>query len=171
MIYKIDYSNWFEEGGYCQLYPIKDNPSLGFKEFLSKNKALKAHALQKKLSKFDLAPKVFSNISKLEMVDDQDQDFTLVSDWGYVTELAKTQNKFALKDIQQLVGQIYKKTNLKFWDCHYHNLGWISRGHSKKLVCIDTGTESFNGIANAWGNVDPGPKCSYCLKYKCSCEE
>jgi hypothetical protein len=171
MIYKIDYSDWFDEGGYCQLYPIKDHPSLGFKEFYSKHKATKAYSTQKKLSKFDLAPRVLSGVCKLEMVDNQDNDFTIISDWGYITELAKTADKFALKDIQKLVGQIYKKTNLKFWDCHYHNMGLVKRGRTKKLVCIDTGVESFDGLANAWGNADPGPKCGYCKKYDCKCEE
>jgi hypothetical protein len=171
MNYKIDYSDWFDEGGYCQFYPIKDHISLGFKEFYSKRDAQKAYSIQQKLSKFDLAPKIYSNVCKLEMVDDQDQDFINISDWGYVTEIARTQDKLPLKYIQKLVNDIYKKTNLKFWDCHYHNMGWIKRGRSKKLVCIDTGKESFNGFANAWGNSDPGPKCGYCKKYNCKCEE
>ena len=31
--YLIDYSDWFDEGGYCQVYPIKDKKDLVFKEF------------------------------------------------------------------------------------------------------------------------------------------
>ena len=37
------------------------------------------------------------------------------------------------------------------------NIGLIKR-RKKKLVCIDTGKESFSGYSNAWGYLDPGPK-------------
>ena len=36
--YLIDYSDWFDEGGYCQVYPIKDKKKLVFKEFRNKKK-------------------------------------------------------------------------------------------------------------------------------------
>lgn len=171
--YQIDYTGWFEEGGYCQFYPIINHNNLGFKEFYNKQKATKALSIQKKLAKFDLAPKVFSDIVKLEMVDLDDSSLNTTSDWGYVTEIADSKRctKIALKDIQSLVDEIYDKTKLKFWDCHYYNMGLIKRNGKQKLVCIDTGKESFDGCANAWGNNDPGPKCGYCQKYNCKCEE
>lgn len=173
MTYTIDYSDWFDEGGYCQFYPIIEDKSLGFKEFYSKRHAVKAHSVQKKLSKFDLAPKVYTKVCKLIMKDDQDYDFTMISDWGYVTEIADTKNsdKVSLTRIQNLVDEIYTKTNLKFWDCHYYNMGMVKRKGKQKLVCIDTGKESFDNDANAWGNTNPGPKCEYCKKFNCKCEE
>lgn len=172
MTYTIDYSDWFDEGGYSQFYPLIEDKTLGFKEFYNKSHATKARNIQLKLSKFDLAPKVYTKVCKLSMKDNQDSDFTMTSDWGYVTEMAYIKNpkKKSLKQIQELVDEIYEKTNLKFWDCHYFNIGLVKRKGRKKLVCIDTGKESFDGLANAWGNSDPGPKCTYCNKYKCSCD-
>lgn len=172
-MYTIDYSDWFEEGGYSQFYPILEDKTLGFKEFYSKTHANKAYAIQKKLSKFDLAPKVCSKVCKLRMKDDQDSDFSMISDWGYVTEMAYTKNseKTSLRKIQKLVDDIYDRTNLKFWDCHYLNMGLVKRNRKRKLVCIDTGKESFDGDSNAWGNSNPGPRCEYCKKFNCKCEE
>jgi hypothetical protein len=69
------------------------------------------------------------------------------------------------------VTKIHEKTKLKFWDCHWSNVGVIQRKGRNKVVCIDTGKESFDGCANAWGFADPGPKCSYCLRYQCRCSE
>lgn len=171
--YLIDYSGWFDEGGYCQVYPIKNNPELVFKEFYNKKKAVDSYKYQKQLAKFDLAPKVYTKICKLNFADDGDIHFEEASDWGYITELAKTYEaatKISMRDIQKLVEEIHEKTGLKFWDCHWYNVGLVKRGRKQKLVCIDTGKESFDGNSNAWANTDPGPKCSYCEKYECKCE-
>jgi 5-methylcytosine-specific restriction endonuclease McrA len=98
-----------------------------------------------------------------------------ITGWGFVTEKATVityeDNPRYLHKIQKLVDAIWEKTRLKFWDCHEHNVGYIKRGHAHKLVCIDTGKESFDGNANAWANPDPGPKCSYCEKYECNCSD
>lgn len=173
MTYTIDYNGRFDEGGYCQFYRILGHSNLGFKEFPTKQKATKAYSIQKKLSKFDLAPKLYGKICKLEMVDLQDTCLNTISDWGYITEIASMRlvKKRTLQEIQDLVDIIYEKTKLKFWDCHYYNMGLVRRQGKQKLVCIDTGQESFDGWANAWGNSDPGPKCGYCKKYNCKCEE
>jgi len=37
--FEIDYSDWFDEGGCCQVYPIKNHTNLVFKEFRNKKKA------------------------------------------------------------------------------------------------------------------------------------
>lgn len=174
--YVIDGEDWFNEGGCCQFYPIKDHPELGFKEFNSrtKKKAEYAHSVQKKLSKFDLAPRVYSEVCKLKFFHNG-ECLEQTSNWGYVTELANMDyenhysSKQIMKKIQKLVGEIYDKTKLKFWDCHYSNVATINRSGKIKLVCIDTGKESFDGYANAWGFADPGPKCCYCLRYQCKC--
>lgn len=169
--YLIDYSDWFDEGGSCQVYPIKDKPDLVFKEFRSKRKAQESYRYQKLLSKFDLSPQLHSKVCRLGFAEDGEWKPDEPSDWGYITELATHKANTKPVEIQKLVDNIYEKTGLKFWDCHWYNVGIINRSGSKKLVCIDTGKESFDGLANAWGNSDPGPKCSYCSKYNCKCEE
>ena len=168
----IDYSDWFDEGGHCQVYPIKDKKDMVFKEFRNKKKAEESYKYHKKLAKFDLAPKIYSKICKLRSADDGDISFIDPSDWGYITEMAylyEPNTKISMKDIQDLVNDIQLKVGLKFWDCHWYNVGVVNRGKKKKVVCIDTGKESFDGDANAWANPDPGPKCSYCYKYQCKC--
>jgi hypothetical protein len=166
--YKIELFDDSSNGGYCTLYYIKDHSNLGFKEFISKSRAEYARKIQFKLSKLNLAPKVNSKICKLKynkLFPDRK------SGWGYVTELADVirPKSISLRSIQTLVDNILKKTKLKFWDCHWDNLGFITRNHKKYLVCIDTGKETWDGDANYFGNTDPGPKCGYCLKYKCKC--
>jgi hypothetical protein len=170
--YKIDYSDWFDEGGYCQVYPIKDKKDWIFKEFRNKKKAKESYKYNKLLAKFDLAPRIYSEVCKLEFAPEQDIYQPEPSDWGYITEFAKTYNpntKISMQDIQLLVEEIYKKTGLQFWDCHWYNVGLVKRGRVKKLVCIDTGKESFDGESNAWANINPGPKCSFCKNYDCKC--
>ena len=68
-----------------------------------------------------------------------------------------------------LVDKIYQHTSIKFWDCHWTNVGYIKYRGRNKLVCIDTGEESFQGYANAWGYEEPGPRCPYCNTYACEC--
>jgi pyruvate carboxylase len=167
--YTID-TAWFDEGGYCQVYPIKNHKHLVFKEFSNKARAKNSYMINKKLAKYDLAPKIFGKIQKLKYTYG---GIEITTDWGYITDYAKTheaKTKISMKQIQSLVINIENNTGLKFWDCHYYNVGLIKRGRSQKLVCIDTGKESFEPTANAWGNPDPGPKCSYCNKYLCKCE-
>ena len=104
--YLIDYSDWFDEGGYCQVYPIKDKKDLVFKEFRNKKKAQESYKYHKKLAKFDLAPKIYTKICKLEFAPEDDLYQPEPSDWGYITELARTYNpdtKISVKDIQCLV--------------------------------------------------------------------
>ena len=169
--YTIDYSGWCDSGGCCQVYSIANNTSLVFKEFRSKNKAISSLRLQKKLAKYDLAPKILSLVSRLYFAPDDGLEDNTLSDWGYITEKAKVTEKVPLSFIQSLVDEIYDKTGLSFWDCHYYNVGFINRKNSKKLVCIDTGKESFLRDSNAWGFGFPGPKCNYCYKYQCECCE
>jgi hypothetical protein len=167
--YKIDLSDYYsEDGGYCTLFKVSHQPFLGFKEFISKSRAEYARKIQIKLSKYDLAPKVYSELCKMGY----EPLFTnQISGWGYITELAKPTNvNIQSWKIQRLVDTIYDRTKLKFWDCHSANIGYIIREGKKKLVCIDTGKETWDGYANYFGNSDPGPKCSYCLKYQCKCE-
>lgn len=171
--YLIDYSGWSDEGGYCQVYPIKDKTGWIFKEFKNKKKATESYKYQKILSKFDLAPQIYSKICQLEFAEDDGWKPDEPSDWGYITERAYPVKHCdsTMRQIQDLVESVKLKTGLKFWDCHWYNVGLVLRHNKKKLVCIDTGKESFSGTANAWGFSDPGPKCCYCEEYQCRCSE
>lgn len=167
--YLIDLSLGMNDGGYSALFRIKEEPLLGFKEFISKPRAKYSREIQLVLSKFDLAPKVYSNLCKMKY---HKLFPSQTTGWGYITEIARPIDKKGIvspKRIQDLVDEIFDKTKLKFWDCHFSNIGLVKRQNVKKLVCIDTGKESFDGYANAWGNPDPGPLCSYCLGYYCNC--
>lgn len=157
----------YDEGGSAEFYQIKENKNLGFKQFRNKKFANAAYNKQKLLSRFGLAPKVYSKVTKLTY------EWGEKTNWGYITEKARIADeevmKKRLREIQSLVENIHKKTKLKFWDCHYWNVGYVKRNNKAKLVCIDTGIESFNPDSNAWGFSDPGPKCNYCNRYQCYC--
>ena len=171
---------WHDSGGYCDFLPIKDHSDLGFKAFKKKSKAEQALVNQKLLARFDLAPQPITDLCKipygyaLEILQVMTPKNT-VTNWGFVTEKASLINLdtdiVPYKKIQQLVDAIREKAKIKFWDCHEHNVGYIKRGRSKKLVCIDTGKESFDSYSNAWGFAEPGPKCCYCNRYQCKCSE
>ena len=172
MRYSIDIENFdpSHEGGSAEFYSINEDKNLGFKQFRNKQSANSAYKKQKLLSKFGLAPKVYGQICKLPI-----HNLDWETNWGFITEKAKvlpeTSMKKRLKEIQSLVENIHKKTKLKFWDCHYWNVGYVKRNNKAKLVCIDTGNESFFGYCNAWGFSEPGPKCNYCNKYQCRCSK
>lgn len=176
--YLID-TEYCKSGGYCDTMPIKDYPELVFKSFKYKNKAKDAYLTQIKLSKLDLAPKVLSSLCKIPYYYDPELmkywiPEKTITDWGFITEkacLLPNNINIPYRNIQRLVNIIYDKTQLKFWDSHLDNVGYIKRKGKKKLVCIDTGSESFNGYCNAWGFNKPGPQCPYCLKYQCKCGE
>jgi len=168
----IDYSGWSDAGGYCQVYPIKDRKDMIFKEFRSKSRALKSYRIHKKLAPLDLAPKIYSKVCQLNFCEEDGWRPDEPSDWGYITELAKTypeKTVIKVQQIQGLVDDILEKTGLEFWDSHWYNVGLVLRNKKRKLVCIDTGPESFCPNSNVWGNIDPGPKCGYCKKYECVC--
>lgn len=165
-------------GGYCDFLPIKGEPNIGFKNFKYKTRAKDTLMNQKILSRFDLAPKPLSGLCKIPYSFDKEllrywTPKTTTTDWGYITEKAELLNveddSIPYDDIQDLVEEIEKKTSLKFWDCHINNIGVIKRDIDK-LVCIDTGNESFTRYTNAWGNINPGPKCGKCDEYSCRCQ-
>jgi hypothetical protein len=171
MTYIID-TGWFDEGGSCQFYPIVGQKNKAFKEFKSKKYAKEALRTQKLLNKYSLAPAVYSDIIKLPYKNISN----LMSEYGFITQIAKPFvlrpiKKQRIKDhkilskIQNLVDDIKKYAKLNFWDCHQYNIGLIN----KRPVCIDTGPESFDPLSDFWGLGKPGPKCSYCLEYRCRC--
>lgn len=176
--YLVDIS-WCDSGGYCDFLPIREHQDLGFKSFKNKQRAEEAYFYQNVLSKHDLAPKIITALCKipygynLKLYKGYIPEQTH-TDWGYVTEkaiLLDENDKVPFNKIQKLVNTIWQKTNIKFWDCHETNIGYVKRGRKKILVCIDTGKESFSGYCNAWGFEEPGPQCPYCNKYQCRCSK
>lgn len=159
------------EGGSAEFYTIKGHKNLGFKQFRNKASAIYAYKKQKLLSQLDLAPKVYGKVCKLAI---GNKFYSASTNWGYITEYAKKFPKkdsyTKLKELQKLVEDIHAKTRLKFWDCHPFNLGYIVRNNKTKLVCIDTGRESFKRENNAWGSRNPGPQCYSCKNFNCNCE-
>ena len=173
--YLVDMS-WCDSGGSCDFLPIRGHKNLGFKNFKNKSKAKTAWDFQSKLSKFNLAPKLYSGICKIPYSYDLEllkywNPKDTVTEWGFVTQKAEMLDETdqPLIKLQNLVDAIYKHTGIKFWDCHWTNVGYIKHRGRNKLVCIDTGEESFQGYANAWGYEEPGPKCPYCNIYACEC--
>jgi hypothetical protein len=174
-------SEFCDSGGRCDCLPIKNNSKILFKTFEKKHTALASYKIQKKLAKLELAPKLFSGICKVayyynpKILEFWDPTETTTG-WGFITEKAilidyEDITKIPYKKIQDLVDAIRIKSSMKFWDCHENNVGYIKRDRSKKLVCIDTGPESFKRYANAWGFEEPGPKCCDCNEYydRCGC--
>lgn len=172
--YLID-SSWCDSGGSCDVMPIRNHPDLVFKSFKYEHKAKEAYNNQIKLSKLDLAPKVLSKLCQIAYYfDPKILDYwnpsKTTTDIGYISEMAIliNPNKKPLKDIKKLVEDIFHKTDMKFWDCHIGNVGYIKRNNKRKLVCIDTGQESFNDYSNQnyWRSFvcklnNPGYRCSY----------
>ena len=173
--YLVDMS-WCDSGGSCDFLPIRGYKDLGFKNFKNKGKAKTASSFQSKLSNFNLAPKLYSGICKIPYSYDPEllkywNPKDTVTEWGFVTQKAEMldETDHPLIKLQNLVDAIYKHTGIKFWDCHWPKVGYIKHRGRSKLVCIDTGEESFQGYANAWGYEEPGPKCPYCNIYACEC--
>lgn len=169
MKYTIDINNE-NSGGYCDFYSILEDPSKGFKQFNRKDRAIKAYRNQQRLYKVGLAPKIYGPIRKMPIEIGQYKSET---GWGYITEKAngveEDYSSTSLRKIQKLVDKIREKTGLQFWDCHWWNIGLIKRNGKPKIVCIDTGSESFHRDNNSWGFSKPGPKCNYCNRYQCKC--
>lgn len=155
-------------GGYAQVYHIKNRKTLIFKEFKYKNEAILAYNYQKRLAKYNLAPKVKSNLFRLQF---KTLGFKYKTQWGFLSEKADPVDIISLDkyDLQRLVEDIYDNTDLEFWDCHAGNVGYIRRNNKKVLVCIDTGWESFDEQSNQWGNRLPGPVCPDCKICLCNC--
>ena len=144
-------------------YYGKDN-SVGFKEIGSIAYAEIAIQNQMMLSQYDFAPRVLSELTKI-MVPNPfgvGNNKYAKSGWGYKTEVAAVISgcgnsgvcceceecdeleEVMNEEIQRLVNDIFDVVGLEFVDAHIGNVGYIIRDNVKKLVCIDTGIESFN---------------------------
>jgi hypothetical protein len=127
---------------------------MGFKDFESKGEAIYAMKNQSMLAACDLAPRVYSDVRKIDYLDDC--GVKRRSNWGFVTEIAKTiddEDYEARYDddgnfhdsVSNLIFEMKNKCDINFGDSHSRNVGWVKRGKEEVLVCIDTGRESFSG--------------------------
>lgn len=143
-----------ESGTFTTFYRLKNRKTIGFKDFESKKLAQDAYDIQKSLAAYDLAPKVYGKVRKIDYFDHL--DIKRRSNWGYITEVAETiddseyNNDEELHDnirveIDNLTDEMEMFVGISFYDCHFGNVGYVNRNGKKVLVCIDTGEESFSG--------------------------
>ena len=163
------YGRFSDSGSRNSFYEVK-NSKYGFKSFPSKNLANFSHAVQSRLSLDDLAPRVYSPVGRIRIeqqmwvgVQNGENIFrteNVLSDWGYLTEIAKPYHcpngdDYECSDhcyyeggcknynkIHDLVERI-EKCGIEYTDCHNGNLGWVTRKKKRVLVVIDIGRESI----------------------------
>jgi hypothetical protein len=82
MSYVID-TSWFDEGGYCQFYPLVGETRKGFKEFKNYEDAEKAFINQQLLNKYKLAPKIYSDIITVPF-----KDSPYITSYGFISQIA-----------------------------------------------------------------------------------
>ena len=159
----------YENAGSRSAFYVIDNKR-GFKEFSDKSEAVYAHAVQDKLSSYDMAPYVLSQIGKIRMSNGS------LSNWGYITEIAQVIGcggngcscgecdedycEMYEYKIQDLTDNMLRIAGIEFMDNHIGNVGFIRRKRKKILVCIDFGQESVYDEDTNMGD-DEEDKC-YC---------
>lgn len=160
--------SWENAGSRSAFYVI-DNKR-GFKEFSDKEEAEYAHAVQSKLSNYDMAPCVLSDIGKIR------KSHGGLSSWGYITEIAEIigcggngcscgecdEDYYEMYEykIQDLTDNMMRIAGIEFMDNHIGNVGFVRRNRKKVLVCIDFGSESVY-------DEDCPPETSH--GYDCEC--
>lgn len=131
-------------------YKLKGKKGRGFKIFPDKLSAEIAHANQVELSKYYLAPYVYSQVGRVRKSDKS------LTGWGYVTEIAELiccpGNSCHCCDREDLEYEYQNEIDIltdemmeygfSFGDCHAGNVGYVIREGVRTMVCIDTGDES-----------------------------
>lgn len=159
----------YENCGSRSAFYVIDNKR-GFKEFGDKDEAEYAHAVQSKLSTYDMAPNVLSQVGKIRMSNGE------LSYWGYITEIAEMigcggnecscgecdEDYYYMYDdkIQDLTDNMLRIAGIEFMDNHIGNVGFIRRNRKKVLVCIDFGQESVYDEDTDMGDDE---------EHECSC--
>jgi hypothetical protein len=170
------YNAQFADAGSRSSFYIIDE-TRGFKEFESCEQAEYAHNVQKKLSQYNLAPKVYSEVGRIRIGKEKE-----LSQWGFMTEIAEMlgcggndcgcgecddvyEEKFpAIKRLHKKL----EKIGINFADDHIGNIGYIRRRGRKVLVCIDTGEESIydEDFSIGYDDYSGSCKCTYCQNHK-----
>jgi hypothetical protein len=151
-------------GSRSKFYTLEDKKNKGFKTFIKKEHAEQAREVQIELAKYDLAPRVYSEVGRIRIGKNKKQ----FSDWGYVTEIAilpgcggndcECGNCGDLEsdlndEICDLTDGI-ESLGYYFPDNHIGNVGYVRRKGRKVLVCIDTGYESVQCADECYNEYD-----------------
>jgi hypothetical protein len=142
------------DGSFTTFYRLKQRKTIAFKDFPNKEDAIEAYGFQKSLAEWDLAPRVYGKVRKIDYIDCW--GVKRRSNWGYITEVAEViddvlyseDNEYYDKvrcETEELSNEIEFHFGFGFYDCHVGNVGYVTRNGKKVIVCIDTGAESFNG--------------------------
>lgn len=173
-MYKMEYA---DAGSKSSFYYI--DHERGFKEFEYKDDAEYARNTQLALAKYNLAPKVLSEVGRIRLPENGNYDDKF-SGWGFITETAEMLGcggndcgcgecddlyERMLSRIGRLTAKI-EDVGYSFVDNHIGNVGYIRRRGRKVLVCIDTGSESvFDETDSDYGNEEEC-SCYQCQKYR-----
>lgn len=134
-------------------YKLKGKRDRGFKTFADKDSADIAHSTQVELSRYNLAPYVYSQVGRVRKSDGK------LSSWGYITEIAELiccpGNDCRCCDREDIEDHYYddifyltsemEEYGFNFGDNHAGNVGFVKRDGIDVMVCIDTGDESVVG--------------------------
>lgn len=168
---KFAYVGRFSDSGSRNSFYKMKKSRYGFKSFPNKELADFAYSVQNALSAENLAPKVYSPVSKIRIPNYitvsrngklSTRTEMVLSEWGYLTEIAKPYSCENWEEdccgdcawnsccknyqpIQDLLAGI-SDMGLHYTDCHEGNLGWVTRKGKKVLVVIDVGRESIGEI-------------------------
>lgn len=163
-------------------YVLKNRKGVGFKSFENKEKAEFARRVQSKLAEDNLAPRVYSVVGRIMIPSDYDTDEMTLSNWGYVTEIAKPmpecydddcdgdccgtgcENSITIENVVNCLDE----SGLEYIDGHRGNFGFVRRNRKWIAVVIDVGIESFGdwddriygGFDDSY--EDSGCDCSMC---------
>jgi hypothetical protein len=178
----MSYVGLYEDAGSRNtFYRLKNKRGRGFKGFESKDEAVFAHKIQSKLSDLDMAPRVYSVVGRI-MVPDYCSDDMILSNWGYVTEIARTlpdcydddcdgdcydsgcKNSYLIDQVVEAMNEV----GLEYVDAHRGNFGYIRRNRQWIPVVIDVGRESFDyvdeSIYGEYLDQEPSCNCSFCQR-------
>lgn len=157
----MSYVGLYEDcGSRNTFYRLKNRRGAGFKGFESKEEADFAHRVQSKLAEDNLAPRVYSMVGRIMVPDSYDDDEMVLSNWGYVTEIAKSmpvcrdedcgsecfesgcKNSIIIDNIVDCLSE----AGLEYIDGHRGNFGFVRRNKQWVPVVIDVGSESFGDV-------------------------
>lgn len=184
------YVGKYEDAGSRNTFYRLDNRRYGFKSFGSQSLAKFAYRVQKHLADNNLAPRVYGEVGRIRVPVDQYEN--LLSDWGYITEIARPMsyctegycdNDCSMDsdcknsyDMQYVVNEL-ENHGLSYIDAHPGNFGYIRRNRVWLTVVIDVGYESFDDFdheiygpdpINTYDDVDNSDicNCSVCRKWR-----
>lgn len=151
------YVGQYADAGSRNTFYRLNNSKYGFKSFEEKRLAEFSYRVQKHLASIDLAPRVYGEVGRIRVPDVYD-DGTELSEWGYITEIAKLlpycysrkcdgdcydsdcKNGYIIREVIDAL----EANGLSYIDGHRGNVGYVRRNRKWVPVVIDVGYESFD---------------------------